>query len=166
MLALKESPLLSRGRRDPATRAASILTLPLEIVTIILEALYSHNATHGRIYNILAASRTCRVLREAAVPLLFDTLSCTIRESSQERPHPSFSRITQHPELLRNVRTLNVRRPLETDDAITVSHAGSQPRPAEQIQAAGTAATTTPLKHDLETIVASIRCMPSLRQIR
>lgn len=89
---------LPSGNATLLVNRAPILALPDELLVCIFDFLWDCR---------IAASSACQRFRRAAAPHLFNTVSCVI-----DRPGPSFEKLIGHPNLLRHVRTLNVRLPL------------------------------------------------------
>jgi hypothetical protein len=112
MLALKSS-LTYRGVSNQATSgaSASITHLPPEILDLILKHLY--RASHDRVDSILPVSRASRQLRASTLPLLFESVSCTIREQQGDGRHSSFESVLCQPRLLHHVKTLFLRKPVK-----------------------------------------------------
>ena len=171
MLAIKELAFHRSSRNEPTTRIIkSFQDLPGEILSIIVEALFFRNAAQGRTYHILAVSRVCHSLRQAALPLLFQHISCVVRKGWQERPHPSFANLVQWPALLQHVRILSVRPPLADPEGyrsgLSVASQGSN-NEDHPVEAPGyEPCPTVTFLSDLETIKISIGSMPGLQQIR
>lgn len=96
--------------------AYSLSELPQEVLDIILEFLYLEGG--GRVFSIDPASRTCRSFRSAALPRLFESVSCVIRQHRFHRPHPSFPKLVDHPHLLKHVKVLTLQHPLVRVEAV------------------------------------------------
>lgn len=162
MLALKTWPSeFARNRRNMPTSRA-ILDLPLEILAQIVEALFYSNARQGRIYFILAISRSCRAFRQASLPLLFHHISCVIADpqNHQERSRTALNNLVAHPTLLRHVRVVSVRRPLNN-----VSGSSRSPAAPEEIGSERLISEPEML-NDLKQFDQAVRYMTGLQQIR
>ena len=48
------------------------------------------------------------------MPLLYESLSCVIREAAEDIPHPTFQKVISHPHLLSNTKELWVRKALRS----------------------------------------------------
>lgn len=131
----------------------SILALPDELFAAIFDLLWEHGSC-GRLQSLLPASLVCKAFRRAALPCLFESVSCSVREQVQERPPLSFRNIVDRPHLLSHVRTLHVRVPLRD-----VGICGSD-HPKD---AADRLSLTT---NDLEIIKRGMKGMRRLRTIR
>jgi hypothetical protein len=167
MLALKGD--LGALRSNPTKRpiTVTVLDLPAEVLSLIVVALYYRNARHGRVYLILAISRTCRAFRQAALPLLFEHCSCVIREQhTQERPlHTSLNNLVTSPTLLPYVRVLSVRDPLGDDHG-----QGGRPVAASErvtsLHPTESASSLEAYRLDLQVIKNAWNLMTGVRQIR
>jgi hypothetical protein len=111
MLALKAT-LASHPKflRPSLAPTASISDLPQEVLDVIVRFLYQ--ATGHRIVGILAFSRACRQFRISALPVLFESVSFSVRQELTHLPHPSFAKLATQPRLLSHVKILSLYQPL------------------------------------------------------
>jgi hypothetical protein len=167
MLALKSD--LGALRNSPTRRPITVtaLDLPTEVLSLVVEALYYSNARHGRVYLILAISRTCRAFRQAALPLLFEHCSCVIREQhAQERPlHTSLNNLVTSPTLLPHVRVLSVRDPLSEDRGQDGRPVAARERGIDLNPTEG-ASSLDLYRSDFQVIKDAWNLMTGVRQIR
>ena len=112
MLELKSSLISFTAPSKQATRGAgaSISDLPQEILDLILQHLYQD--CHRRLNSIIPSSRTNRQFRTSTLPLLFETVSCVVRNKGCDSVHKSFHRLALQPHLLRYAKTLSLRNPV------------------------------------------------------
>lgn len=130
-----------------------ILALPDELLAAIFDFLWDCGPG-GRLRSLAPASSTCQRFRRAAVPQIFNTISCAIDFSGSERSHASFEKLVGHPNLLLHVRTLNVRLPLRV--GVVEAH----DEESAQLQ------TWRPSQSAADLIIAKRASMPQLRTIR
>lgn len=112
MLELK--PAVASHPKFPGPSSAGISDLPREVRDLILGHLYC--TTGRRLDSILPSSKVCWRFRLSALPLLFESVSISIRDQTHHLPHPSFAKLVSQPHLLKHVKTLSVQRPLNIRD--------------------------------------------------
>ena len=112
MLELKSSLTSTMLLPKQATRAAgtSISNLPQEILDLILQHLYKD--CHRRLDSIIPSSRTNRQFRTSSLPLLFESVSCIVRNKGRDGVHKSFHRLALQPHLICYAKTLSFRKPV------------------------------------------------------
>lgn len=110
MLELKSSLTSTMLPPKQATRGArnSISDLPPEILDLILQHLYQD--CHRRLDSVLSASRANRQFRTSSLPLLFESISCVVRDRACDGAHKSFPRLAFQPHLLRYAKSLCFRK--------------------------------------------------------
>ena len=128
----------------------NLLTLPPELLHHIFDYL-PEPQPYGSNQTLLSASKTCKALRQVALPLLFNTVCCHIREEPHVHHH-ALDKLVDHQLLLGHVKTLHVKLPrheaTKEDKAVLD---GSEPDLAQL---------------DLDTIKRGVAGMTNLRMIR
>ena len=107
MLELKSRLAITSAHTHTRLR---LLDLPSEVLDEIIRAVYEDGDRD--LSTILPASRTCRSLRTSALPLMFESYSCSIREQSRDLLHRSLSSLQASSQLLRHVKLLRLQTPL------------------------------------------------------
>ena len=150
MLELKSSFNLALVFPNPAIRSSSasigisISDLPPEVLDLILHHLYQD--CHRSLDSIIPLSRTSRRFRSSSLPLLFESVSCVIRERVYDGCLTCFHRLAFQPHLLRHAKSLSVQKPLALPETF---------KELEQSRASDLAVLEQALKH-----------MPQLQCIR
>jgi len=106
MLALKSVrvPAHASGRK-PVDRH-----LPPEILDLVIE--YIYKSSLRQLESIIPFSLVCRQFRASALPILFDSVSCVIRDDARQLEHALLRRLLEAPHLLGHVRKLEILHPL------------------------------------------------------
>jgi hypothetical protein len=133
---------------------SNLLVLPSELLTLVFEYLWEPQP-YGCHQSLLSVSKTCKTLRQVAIPILFSTVVCHTQEDWRVYHH-ALDKLVEHQSLLHHVRTLCVRYPVPREDAGNsrkdLGGSGSIPRSVPDL--------------DLDIIKRGIAGMTQLRVIR
>lgn len=90
-----------------------ISQLPQEILELIIKHLYYNG--DRQLDSILPPSRSCRMLRQASLPFMFEFISGVIREFPEDTRNPLRTDIFKSPHLLKHVKGLYLQLALKAD---------------------------------------------------